>query len=203
MNRLFTSVQVSKFFHILWKLERFNAKYYKGIYGGDHEPCQKDVFIRRTVNKWFSGKCYKQLEAVKTGISITSDVGFGRSKPVMSEQVRYIKITSIRFNYGHGDDFTVSYRDASKPSELFKGFKLGHNESLRLVGEEISDKEFETISKMFQFDIINCEDCKSNVLHSDIRENGEILCDECDMKRKYAKIEEKVEKRMKADKKKV
>lgn len=126
-TKLFTTKQVQRYFNILHRLERNSCSWYKGHYSKDSDfaLCQQDVFIHRTVNKWFKNKYI-----------ILYDV----DKNSELQYKRYIQILNISFGYGYGDDMNVLYHDYSRPVKLFNSIKIDHNKALDLEGEWCNDK---------------------------------------------------------------
>ena len=125
-TKLFTTEQVKRFFDILSKLKRESCDWYKGYYENnpDFAVCQQDVFVNRTINKWFKGK-----------FVILYDV----SKYTDIQYKKYVMISHIRFGYGYGDDVDVMLYDYSRPYEFGGSIKIGHNEALSLEGEWCKD----------------------------------------------------------------
>lgn len=140
-TKLFTTEQVKRFFDILFRLQRESCGWYKGYYPNspDYEPCQQDVFINRTINKWFKGKFVILYEP---------------SKQLNTQYKKYVMISHIRFGYGYRDDVDVILFDYSRPCELSQSIKIGHNEALSLEGEwcENSNKHNQLL-KLTKLDI--------------------------------------------------
>lgn len=140
-TKLFTTKQIKRFFDILARLKRESCEWYKGYYPNspDYEPCQQDVFINRTINKWFKGKYVMLYEP---------------SKQTNIQYKKYVMISHIRFGYGYGDDVDVLLYNYSKPYELGESIKIGYNEALYLEGEWCEDsKKHKELLKFHELDL--------------------------------------------------
>lgn len=139
MTKLFTTQQVKKFFNILDKLsgsipiDKSNYPWndYQTIYNkeSNHCPSTREVFVNRTINKWFKGK-YLIIYRV-------SDLG------VTYKQ--YISISRICYynDWSSGGCLDVGMIDYMQPynSSLFGGEKIKHNDALGLEGEWCNNGE--------------------------------------------------------------
>lgn len=116
--KLFDTKKVQKFFSILHKMERGVAVVKgKDIYEG---KCQKQIFVKRTLNKWLSGKVliiYKESE--QTGV----------------EYKQYVSITNIEYCLGWGEEIDVNLFDYTRPTDIFNKNSFNHNSILSLEGE--------------------------------------------------------------------
>ena len=121
--KLFTVEQVKKFFAILDRIERAVSKKYST---DSYTNCEKEVFVRRTINKWFRGK-YLILYAT--------------SKDTNAEYKRYLYISRVSFVLGCGTELSVSYIDFAKPVDIFSSIYITHNDALVLEGEWVEDLE--------------------------------------------------------------
>lgn len=119
--KLFTVAQVKKFFAVLDRMGREVCK----RYGDDNfSPCEKEVFVRRTVNKWLKGK-YVILYATSEQLNV--------------EYKRYIHIGHVGFVLGWGTEIYANVFDYSRPVDIFNTLKFSHNDALDLEGEWIED----------------------------------------------------------------
>jgi hypothetical protein len=119
---LFNIKNLRKFFDILDRMGRVVENRYQGYdkKNPHMSPCEKEVFVNRTLNRWFKNKYlvwYRKSE--QTGL-------FYRS---------YISITNIRFALGWGDDLEVYYYDYSNPVDVWNSVKLNFNDISGLEGE--------------------------------------------------------------------
>jgi len=121
--KLFTVAQVKKFFTILDRMGREVCK----RYGDDNfSPCEKEVFVRRTVNKWFRGKYV---------------IYYATSEQTGVEYKRYLYIGNVRFVLGWGTALSIGIIDYARPVDFFESISLTHNDALNLEGEWIADPE--------------------------------------------------------------
>lgn len=120
-TKLFTTEQIKRFFDKLYSKGRNCCELYKGIdkLNPDRTPCEKEVFVNRTLKKWFSGK-YVILfqEDEQSGI----------------EYKRYIYLSHISYALGYNDDLAVYYLDFARPYDIWNNMKISHNDALRLEG---------------------------------------------------------------------
>lgn len=193
MEKLFARKDIIRFFNLLEQKERSCVSYYRGIDGVnlDYEPCAQDVFVKRTIGKWFGGKAYKHIAKVKTGYFTRDDDtlgGFMNSEEVMAEKVQYVFIVRLSFSYGYGTKIDVSYIDAANPHGKLSEFSLTHNSALGLLGVEISEEEFTKVMKMFAPEKVECQDCSVEILHHDI-DKGTKRCYPCREKAYMAQFE--------------
>ena len=113
-TKIFTPEKVSKFFGILRRLKRSTCDWYKG-YDEEHHDyafCQQEIFIKRTIYKWFSRKY----------ITLYNE-----------QYKRFIFIIYIEYKLGYSQDIGVYYIDAAQPE--IKNMKIDHNEAIQLEGK--------------------------------------------------------------------
>jgi hypothetical protein len=114
MSYLLEREKVKKFFEILKRLDRTTSKIYEKY------TCQKQVFVRRTINKWF-----KNLYIVLYTPSEQTDVQYRQ----------YISINNIEYYLGWQDELTIYYYDYIKPCNIYNEMKLDYNKCMKLEGE--------------------------------------------------------------------
>jgi len=119
---LFNIKKVKKFFDILSKLERHSVERYKGYNSKnpDWTPCSKEVFVNRTINKWFSGK---------------SLIYFAEDKDTGIEFRRYITVNKLMFRYDWSISNLIIYLfDYSQPQKYIIEEKLTFNDIISCEG---------------------------------------------------------------------
>ncbi len=147
MNNLliFNPDQVDKFFSILKNMGRTCCDRYKGYdkLNPHISPCEREVFTKRTVSKWFKGKFVIIYE--KGG-----DMGVPQKK--------YYSINSIVYALDYGLNLSVYVTDFANPYN-FTSIKVSnkirsiegrwstdgreHSELLRLISlDDLPDREF-------------------------------------------------------------
>lgn len=144
-TKLFTAEQIKRYFDRLSQKGRNCSKLYKGIdkLNPDREPCEKEIFVERTLRKWFAGKYI---------ILFQEDEMSGR------EYKRYIYISSIRYGLGYNDDFYVTYLDYNAPYKMWNEMKISHNDALRLEGFWCENGELhKTLLEMMKLNISDRE----------------------------------------------
>lgn len=135
---------VSKFFDVLWKMDRFQSNIYTSpghtISDGKTERpyyySQKEVFVRRTIKKWFSGK----------HVVLFNPEGYKE----------YLTVCGVNFSNGYSDTITFNVVDYTKPTlgNFFGGRTLGHNDLTALEGLFVEEDVIEAVRKLFYFDDI-------------------------------------------------
>jgi len=117
-TRLFDVARVKKFFDIVYKLNRACDEKY-------NNRCEKEVFVRRTVNKWLKGKHI-----------ILYDV----SKQTETVYRRYISVSSISLSLDWSlGTLRVYIYDYARPMDLFESITVDHNTAISMEGEWIED----------------------------------------------------------------
>jgi len=142
MQPLFDASKVNKFFDIMERLDRHCATYYRGWdkNNPDSEPCQKEVFIKRTISKMHK-LCFKLIYEMDSGFTCDR-------KPITFPMLRYVSIGMPRFYHGYSDQIEISFGDATNAKLHFKNFH--RNEVLNLIGEIINVVEYMSIVDMFK-----------------------------------------------------
>ena len=112
---LFETKKVSKFFEILYRLDRHIP-----INNVNNIKCQKEIFLRRTVNKWLKNKFL---------------VLYKNAEPLDYEYKQFIKINKISFILGWGHELCVEYYNYSTPATIFNHLNLDNNDIHSLEGE--------------------------------------------------------------------
>jgi hypothetical protein len=83
-------------------------------------PCEKEVFVNRTLNKWFKNKYI---------------IWYRKSEQTDLYYKCYISISNINFFLGYGNELDIYFFDYSKPMDIFNNVRLTHNDVLSLEGE--------------------------------------------------------------------
>lgn len=120
--KLFTHEQVAKFFSILGRMGRCCNPLYKGYNSKnpEYEPCAKQVFVNRTLNRFLKNKyVILYVESKQTGL----------------EYKQYCSITKIEYHLGYGEEIKIYLYDYTKPGEFWNSITIGHNDALQLEGE--------------------------------------------------------------------
>lgn len=138
VDYLFTVKQIKKFFNVLDKLNRSVCNYYLGYdtLNPHIAPCQRQVFVNRTIGKWFTNKYYNYWEG----------------KEYKSKIFKYINNDKIIYYLGYGNEVTFNYSDAANGFNLNNSFKISHNDALNLIGVEITKEKFNEINELFKYE---------------------------------------------------
>lgn len=136
---------LQKFFDILSKLNRSCSNYRKD------KKCNREIFIRRTLNKWISGKYFEVILNEKTGF--TKFVGAFDSEDITIPRKNYVYIMSIEFGLGWSDyiNFTVSKAGNVTPIEVLK---FSYNDFLDIKFRKSTEKKFKSVQNMFNDDSV-------------------------------------------------
>ena len=116
---LFKNEHIKKLFNILNRLNRCVDKKYNG-------RCEREVFVRRSLNKWFKGKYL---------IWLCEDEMFGLYYN------RYVHIKEVEFALNYSTELKISFFDYSRPMDFFNEIVLNHNTLLNLEGEWCKNAE--------------------------------------------------------------
>lgn len=109
---LFKAEHIRKLFDILHRLNRCVDIKYDG-------KSEREVFIRRTLNKWFKDKHLIWLcESEQTGIYYN----------------KYITITKVEYALHYDTELSVTIFDYSRPVDLWNEITLNHNKLLGVEG---------------------------------------------------------------------
>lgn len=110
---LFDTQKVKKFFDILAKLGRVIEERYDG-------SCEREIFVNRTINKWFKNKYF---------------IWYKKSEQTGEYFRCYISIFNIKYALTYGIDLELNYYDYTKPMDVWNSIKLSHNDVINLEGE--------------------------------------------------------------------
>lgn len=139
-TKLFTTKQVKTWFNLFSDKERHQTKRYKGYDNSnpDRTLCEQEVFIKKTLKKWFSGK-YLVLYQVNeiTGVQYKN----------------YLFIGGIVHSLGWNDEVTVYALDYSSLNQGWQQLKITHNKALRLEGYFCdNDEQHLAVAKLFSIE---------------------------------------------------
>lgn len=143
MKEFFDREKVDKFFDILDRMGRIVCDRYKGRdkLNPDSAPCEKDVFIQRTVAKWFPSLTLKILVSEPTGWKNANN------NDITIPVYQYISTAKPHFNYGHDDEIIVNYNSAS--CTKMRSFHFDRWFSKYFKAELISSEEYKKIRDLF------------------------------------------------------
>jgi hypothetical protein len=109
---LFKTEHIKKLFSILNRLNRSTDVKYEG-------KCEREIFIRRILNKWFKNKHLIWLcESEQTGVYYN----------------RYITIIKVEYALHYATELNVIFFDYSRPMSLWNEITLDHNKLLDIEG---------------------------------------------------------------------
>lgn len=119
MKQLIPKEKIRSFFDILHTLDRCNSHLYDGM-------CQQEIFVKKTIHKWFKGKNVVILATdPKTNVIYK----------------RYLCCTGIRLHLGWSkSELVLHLFDYSSPQKMVQEEKWHFNDFINLEGEWIDDK---------------------------------------------------------------
>lgn len=139
MTKLFTTKKVKKYFDILLKLNRNSCNWYKGWnkLNPNSIPCQHEVFIKRTISKWFTGKYFIIYKNSHKQFIYTSNICFSYG------YTDGIRVCFINYNTMDTDIITLKYNDILSLEGEWCKDKSKHNALLELISlNNIPEKEY-------------------------------------------------------------
>jgi hypothetical protein len=136
--------QTKRFLDIFQKLSRLVSPYRK------RRECQKEVFIRRTLNKWLSGKYFEVILEEGTGFFKDAGTGFDDEvKEIMIPVKRYVYISDISFTLNHSYLGEVDVRLMFGHEFKYAKLTLPIDSFLKLEFKEIDQKKYKKIQELF------------------------------------------------------
>ena len=152
MKKLLDPKKVDKFFDILDRLDRTAQDHYLGIdkLNPDSKPCQQDIFVKRTVAKWFKNKKYKWLRSVGSGWY--KNVGGMRGGDEYKvKQYNYVSTATPTFDYGRRNTVSVNFSRASGIKN--ENVELDAYDAKKIIAEPISQEKYDSVKDLFKFDV--------------------------------------------------
>jgi len=116
---LFKTEHVKKLFSILNRLGRGTDNKYDG-------RCAREVFVRRTLNKWFKNKYL---------------IWLCESEQIGTYYNRYISITKVEYALHYATELNIVFFDYSRPMDFWNKITLDHNKLLAIEGIWCKDSE--------------------------------------------------------------
>lgn len=143
-------VFLKKFWDILGRLNRNVEKRYS------NSLCEKEVFVRRTLRKWISGKSFMVIVHEPTGIYTYESGDSYSHNPYDSKEIKrpkkhYVCVSGCDFYLGYQDDIVIHYADACS-SLAINSKQFNFSQLMRFDYVEISKDEFMHVYSLFQDD---------------------------------------------------
>lgn len=133
---------INKFFDLLSKHNRYAEQKYSN-------KCGKEIFVKRTMNKWLKNKQFVVISKDDTGVVSCSDENDLNSYyKVKYARKHFISISSCEFALGYGDDIKITEFDIFL-SNILNNVILGRKDFLNLQFREISSEEYNSIYNLF------------------------------------------------------
>lgn len=116
----------------------------RGVSKWDDTRTDMDVFVRRTLMRWFAGKYFQVQQAIYEGDWCSNDY-------YVSKFTTYVYVTHIRFAYQWADKIVICYVEPN--SRKIEEVIFGHNDFIHLdIIENETDfailRKFYPISKV-------------------------------------------------------
>jgi hypothetical protein len=140
---------LNKFWKILNRLNRGMETRYNG-------KCEQQVFVTRTINKWFKGKYYAVIIHEATGIYMVKKgkpySNYDHTSSNITKPVKhYVKVCGICFPLGYGLEIDISYDNpTNRLAWVSKRFDQNSLEDLEFT--EISKETFDSVCSLFDDD---------------------------------------------------
>ena len=134
----------NRIFHSFSGLQLWQSKFRK------NKESQKDVFVRRTFNKYFSKKYFTFIQYEKTGQFVFNEE-YKETEEIIIPVKRYVYVYGIRNNSGYSASVAldVCFAHSAAPSECLKFHFL---DFLDLEFKEITQKKFMSVRSLFSDD---------------------------------------------------
>ena len=129
-----------KFFDILSHLDRSCSKYRKD------KRCNREIFVRRTINKFLSGKYFEVILKEKTGLK--KRIGFYDYEDIYLNRKNYLYIVSVEFGLGYSDYINITSINANS-SKCIEKLKFSYNDFLDTKYKVSTEKKFKSIQNLF------------------------------------------------------
>ena len=143
MDNLFSREKVSKFFDMLENKGDHLEKRYKGCDkdNPDYGISEKEMFVRRTVGKWFRDRYFKIIEDAKTGF------GSGYNE-ITIKRYEYLCTGMISCCLGYSRDIKVVINRAGS-AKFFDDIVLTREMCLNMKGETLSKEKYKEIKDLY------------------------------------------------------
>jgi hypothetical protein len=118
-----------------------------------HHPygdrCEKQIFVQRTLQKWFSGKYLAVILEKDTGF-FKDDARIG-DDTIKRKAKTFVFISNIRYALSHGEDIAVIYFDATNHVKI-SDIVLDEYKFNKLEFYEIDKEQYGNVVSMFADD---------------------------------------------------
>lgn len=138
---------IMKFWNILRKMERGIPKG-RDIYNG---RCAKEIFVRRTLHKWFSGHHIVAVIKEDTGIvTFDKDDRTGSSAKHLKIPVKnYVHINAVTYVLGWGEEIEIRYSKTGSVTLSSSMRFHGHGDMCSVDFYEIDKAKYDEVWNLF------------------------------------------------------
>jgi hypothetical protein len=160
---MFEKQKVDKFFSILSKMGRIVEKRYTGY---DKESstqnfCEKEIFVRRTVNKWFKSKFF---------------IWYRKSDQFGILYKSYVSVTNISYNLGWGEQLIINLHDYTRPYDIVNQHLFSQFDLNAIEGEFSDGAPHLLLGKMTRMDDVPVKEYVYKAYDmSKVKENSETI----------------------------
>lgn len=133
---------VEKFWEVLDRMGRTTAHWYDG-------KCQKEVFVRRTLHKWFNTRYIVAI--LNEGTDSYTGRGYSDYKEVKLRKKHRLYVGGWRYVLGHGEEISV-YINKPCTAKFFDSITLNQYNMGGMTFCEISKEEYEEYASLFEDD---------------------------------------------------
>ncbi len=122
-----------------------------------NKECNRSVFVRRTLNRWLSGKYFACIEEIGTGLRLVPKAGYGCYGDDTEYKVRSkvrLAVARVEYTLNWGPDevsFWIYYAHPVKGGAA-NIRSLAWHQLAKLEYRAISEKEFDRIAALFKDD---------------------------------------------------
>lgn len=134
---------LNKFFDILNKLNRAQSSYRKD------KLCNREIFIRRTLNKWFTGKYLEIIKSEKSGFQ--KWIGPYDLEDIHINKKKYIRIILCEYYLGWTTSIKFTFQSACS-SNVIEVEKFTFNDFIDIKFRNSSEEIYSSIFNMFNDD---------------------------------------------------
>lgn len=137
---------LKRYFDLLSKHKRSVSKRYGN-------KCEKEIFVKRTFHKWFSGRYFAYIKHEDTGIYLYSENSYyaDKSDSIKKPKKHFVYISGVNYTLGYSEELTILFNDPFE-SCFLNNFSFSFNDFLKLQFYEISEDKYKEVSNLFKDD---------------------------------------------------
>lgn len=115
--------------------------------------CEKEIFVRRTFHKWFSGRYFVYIKHEDTGIYMYSAESYYADKKdsIKKPKKHFVYVSGVNYKLGYSEELVIMFEDPFE-SCFLNNFDFSFNELLGLQFYEITKEKYNEVSNIFKDD---------------------------------------------------